>query len=87
VRKSDLLAELTDVLLDGVPHDLLLLSVGIDNKPWGHYQPYLWQLMRKPRGSGKIQKLQAKQHQRPDTVEEGKNLKYFGQMLKHTAKG
>lgn len=27
----------------------------------------LWQLMRKLRESGKIKKLQAKQHQRPDT--------------------
>jgi len=32
VRKSDLLAELTDVLSDGVSQDLWLLSVGIDNK-------------------------------------------------------
>jgi len=53
VRKSDLLAELTDVLSDGVSQDLWLLSVGIDNNPWGQYQPYLWQLMRKLRGSGK----------------------------------
>jgi len=39
VRKSDLLAELTDVLSDGVSQDLWLLSVGIDNNPWGQYQP------------------------------------------------
>jgi len=35
VRKSDLLAELTDVMSDGVSQDLWLLSVGIDNNPWG----------------------------------------------------
>jgi len=40
-RKSDLLAELTDVLSDSVSHDLWLLSVGIDNNPWGHYQPLI----------------------------------------------
>jgi len=33
VRKSDLLAELTDVLSDGDSQDLWLLSVGIDSKP------------------------------------------------------
>jgi len=38
VKKSDLLAELTDVLSDGVSQDLWLLSVGIDNNPWGQYQ-------------------------------------------------
>ena len=38
MRKSDLLAELTDVLSDGVSQDLWLLSVGIDNNPWGQYQ-------------------------------------------------
>jgi len=31
----DLLAELTDVLSDGVPQDLWLLSVGIANNTWG----------------------------------------------------
>jgi len=41
VRKSDLLAELTDVLSDGVSQDLWLLSVGIDNNPWGQYQPLI----------------------------------------------
>jgi len=41
VRKSDLLAELTDVLSDGVFEDLWLLSVGIDNNPWGQYQPLI----------------------------------------------
>jgi hypothetical protein len=39
VRKWDLLAQLTDVLSDGVSQDLWLLSVGIDNNPWGQYQP------------------------------------------------
>jgi len=39
VRKSDLLAELTDVLSDGVSQDLWLLSLGIDNNPWGQYRP------------------------------------------------
>ena len=38
VRKSDLLAELTDVMSDGASQDLWLLSVGIDNTPWGQYQ-------------------------------------------------
>jgi len=41
VRKSDLLAELTDVMSDGVAQDLWLLSIGIDNNPWGQYQPLL----------------------------------------------
>jgi len=36
-----LLAELTDVLSDDVPQDLWLLSVGIDNNPWGQYQPLI----------------------------------------------
>jgi len=39
VRKPDLLAELTDVLPDGVSQDLWILSVGIDNNPSGQYQP------------------------------------------------
>ena len=39
MRKSNLLAELTDVLSDSVSQDLCLLSVGIDNNPWGQYQP------------------------------------------------
>jgi len=39
VRKSDFLAELTDVMSDGVAQDLWLLSLGIDNNPWGQYQP------------------------------------------------
>jgi len=38
VKKSDLLAELTDVMSDGVSQDLWILSVGIDNNPWGQYQ-------------------------------------------------
>jgi len=33
-----LLAELTDVLSDGVSQDLWLLSVGIDNNTCGQYQ-------------------------------------------------
>jgi len=41
VRKSELLAELTNVLSDGVSQDLWLLSVGIDNNPWGQYQPLI----------------------------------------------
>jgi len=41
VRKSDLLAELTDVMSDGVSQDLWILSIGIDNKPWGQYQPLI----------------------------------------------
>jgi len=40
VRKSDLLAELTDVLSDSVSQDLWLLSVVIDYNPWGKYEPY-----------------------------------------------
>ena len=39
VRKSDLPAELTDVMSDGVSQDLWIFSVGIDNNPWGQYQP------------------------------------------------
>jgi len=35
VKKSDLLAKLTDVMSDGVSQDLQLLSIGIDNKPLG----------------------------------------------------
>jgi hypothetical protein len=41
VRKFDLLAKLTDVLSDSVSQDLWLLSVGIDNKLWGQYQPVI----------------------------------------------
>ena len=41
VRKSDLLAELTDVMSDGVTQDLWMLSIGIDNNPWGLYQPLI----------------------------------------------
>jgi len=40
VRKSDLLAELTDVRSDGVSQDLWLLSIGIENNLWGQYQPF-----------------------------------------------
>jgi hypothetical protein len=38
MRKSDLLAELTDVMSDGVTQDLWTLFIGIDNNPWGLYQ-------------------------------------------------
>jgi len=38
MRKSDLVAELTGVLSDGVSQDLWILSVGIDNNSWGQYQ-------------------------------------------------
>jgi len=54
VRKSDLLAELTDVLSDGVSQDLWLLTIGIDNKPWGpvlafeYRQNWLLHLQRMP---------------------------------------
>jgi len=41
VRKSDLLAELTDILSECVSQDLWLLSYGIDNNPWGQYQPLI----------------------------------------------
>ena len=41
VRKSDLLAELTNVMSDGVSQDLWILSIGIDNNPWGQYQPLI----------------------------------------------
>jgi len=41
VRKSDLLAELTDVMSDSVTQDLRILSIGIDNNPWGLYQPLI----------------------------------------------
>jgi hypothetical protein len=41
VRKSDLLAELTDVISDGVAQDLRISSIGIDNTPWGQYQPLI----------------------------------------------
>jgi len=36
-----LLAELTDVMSDGVSQNLWILSVGIDNNPWGQYQPLI----------------------------------------------
>ena len=41
VRKSDLLAELTDDVSDGVAQDLLILSIGVNNNPWGQYQPLI----------------------------------------------
>jgi len=41
VRKSDLLAELTGVMSEGVTQDLWILSIGIDNNPWGLYQPLI----------------------------------------------
>jgi len=37
----DLLAELADVLSDGVSQELWLLSVGIDDNLWGQYQPLI----------------------------------------------
>jgi len=40
--------------------------------------------MRKLSGIREIYKSQDKRHQRPDTVEEGKNLKYFRQMWIHS---
>jgi len=36
-----LLAELTDIMSDGVSQDLWILSIGIDNNPWGKYQPLI----------------------------------------------
>jgi len=41
VRKSDLLAELTDIMSDDVSQDLWTLSICIDNNPWGQYQPLI----------------------------------------------
>jgi hypothetical protein len=41
VRKSDLLAELTDVISDGVAQDLWTLSIGVDNNPWRQNQPLI----------------------------------------------
>jgi hypothetical protein len=38
VRKSDLLAELTDVISDGVTQDLWIFSIGIDINRWDIYQ-------------------------------------------------
>jgi hypothetical protein len=38
MRKSDLLADLTGLMSDGVAQDLWILSIGIDNNPWGQYQ-------------------------------------------------
>jgi len=38
VRKSDLLAEMTGVMSDGVGQDLWILSFGIDNNLWSQYQ-------------------------------------------------
>jgi hypothetical protein len=40
VRKSDLLAELTGVMSDGVAKDLWI-SIGVDITPWGQYQPLI----------------------------------------------
>jgi len=34
------LAELTDVMSDDVSQDLRILPIGIDNNPWGQYQPF-----------------------------------------------
>ena len=41
MRKSDLLAELTDVMSDGVAQDLWILSIDVDNNHLGHYQPLI----------------------------------------------
>jgi hypothetical protein len=41
VRKSDLLAELTDVMSEDVIQDLWILSIGLDNNPWDVYQPLI----------------------------------------------
>jgi len=54
VRKSDLLAELTDVMSDGVSQDLWVLSIGIDNNPWGQYQPLINEVTET---SGKLHSL------------------------------
>jgi hypothetical protein len=35
---GSLLAELTGVMSDSVAQDLWILSVGVDNSPWGQYQ-------------------------------------------------
>jgi hypothetical protein len=40
-KKLYLLAELTDVMSDGVAQVLWMLSIGIDNNPWGQYQPLI----------------------------------------------
>jgi hypothetical protein len=34
-----LLEELTDVMSDSVAQDLWILSIGVNNNPWGQYQP------------------------------------------------
>jgi hypothetical protein len=39
--KLELLAELTDIMSDGVSQDLWILSIGVDNNPWGQYQPLI----------------------------------------------
>jgi len=41
VRKSDLPAELTGVMSDGVAQDLWILFIGGNNNPWGQYQPLI----------------------------------------------
>jgi hypothetical protein len=41
VRKSALLAELIDVMSDGVAQDLWIISIGVDNNPWGQYHPLI----------------------------------------------
>ena len=42
VRKSGLLAELTHVMSEGVAQDLWILSIGVDNNPWGQHQPLIF---------------------------------------------
>jgi len=44
---QDLLAELTDVMSDGVAQDLRILSIGVDNNPWGQYQSLITTLIRR----------------------------------------
>jgi len=65
VKKSDLLADLTDVMSDGVSQDSWLLSVGIYNNPWGQCQrliPYMIRVVKFiPRA---VQQLDAKVKQR-----------------------
>jgi hypothetical protein len=36
-----LLEELTDVMSNGVAEDLWILSIGVNNNPWGQYQPLI----------------------------------------------
>jgi len=60
VRKSDLLAELTDVMSDGVAQDLCVLSIGIDYNPWGLWSPFtkFWMIFTLPISGHFLQTLQ-----------------------------